>query len=278
MWSNKLVSTGGIIALGIGAKHWSIRTSTEKFSSLCDQAFTPRELSSVKIVNKAITLRHGSKYKTRPLHRSLNTAFGEQFLFGGEQETDTAYMTKVAVATTSGTGQNPIILSNYGRKDEPRLNYQIEFSLGSRLGLKVWEAAAATSAAPSFFKPFVHPNADRKYLDGALYFNNPIKIANNERKLLWPEVADCHPDLMLSIGTGQNQEETEAGVARGARSQNELEKRKTAKKYGKTDAAEKKQTSRPRRVFRAAGNAKNFFSVLVSLFLRNIRKRHWAKG
>ncbi|KAE9377253.1 hypothetical protein N431DRAFT_542623 [Stipitochalara longipes BDJ] len=257
-------STGGIIALGIGAKHWSIRTSTEKFSSLCDQAFTPRELSTVKVINKAVTLRHGSKYKTRPLHRALNTAFGEQFLFGGEQETDTAYMTKVAVTTTSGTGQSPIILSNYGRKDEPRLNYQIEFSLGSRLGLKVWEAAAATSAAPSFFKPFVHPNADRKYLDGALYFNNPIKIANNERKLLWPEVADCHPDLMLSIGTGQNQEETEAGVSRGARSQNEIEKRKMAKRYGKTDAAEKKQTSRPRRVFRAAGNAKNFFSVLVN--------------
>lgn len=231
---------------------------------MCDQAFTPRELHELGLFTTAVTLQHGSKYKTTPLHRALNSAFGEQYLFGGEQETDTAYMTKVAVTTTSGTGQNPIIITNYGRKDEPQLNYRIEFSLGSHLGLKVWEAAAATSAAPSFFKPFKHPQADRSYLDGALYFNNPSKVANNERKLLWPEVADNHPDIMLSIGTGQNLAETEEGMRRGVRSQNDWEKRKTAKSYGKMDAAEKKLISRRQRIFRMADNVKNFFSVLVS--------------
>ncbi len=101
-------------------------------------------------------------------------------------------------------------------------------------------------------------------MDGALYYNNPIKIANNERKLLWSDVAESHPDIMLSIGTGQNLQETMACLRSGARSQNEQEKQKTARGYGKMDAAEKKVTSRTRRIFRAAGNVKNFFNVLVS--------------
>ncbi|KAE8444662.1 hypothetical protein EG329_014318 [Mollisiaceae sp. DMI_Dod_QoI] len=257
-------STGGIVALGIGAKHWSVRESIDKFTALCDQAFTPREFDDVQGINKIVTLRHGSRFKTKPLHRGLNTAFGEQYLFGGEQESDTAYMTKVAVTSTSGTGQNGLIITNYGRQDERQLTYRVEFSLGSRPGLKVWQAAAATSAAPSFFKPFKHPRADRSYMDGALYYNNPIKIANNERKLLWSDVAESHPDIMLSIGTGQNLQETMACLRSGARSQNEQEKQKTARGYGKMDAAEKKVTSRTRRIFRAAGNVKNFFNVLVN--------------
>lgn len=192
-------------------------------------------------------------------------AFGEQYLFGGVQESDTAYMTKVAVTSTSGTGQNALIITNYGRQDERQLTYRVEFSLGSRIGLKVWQAAAATSAAPSFFKPFKHPRCDRTYMDGALYYNNPIKIANNERKLLWSDVADNEPDLVLSIGTGQNLEETVTCIKQGLRSQNEGEKRKTARGYGKMDAAEKRTTSRTARMFRVASNVKNFFNVLVSL-------------
>jgi len=151
-----LDSTGAIIAIGIGAKHWSVRTSIEKFTSLCGQAFTPRELHDVRGLNKLVTLRHGSTFKTTPLHLALKSAFGEQYLFGGEQESDTAYMTEVAVSTTSGTGQTPLIISNYGRQGERQLTYRIEFSLGAELGLKVWKAAAATSAARSFFKPFKH--------------------------------------------------------------------------------------------------------------------------
>ena len=40
------------------------------------------------------------------------------------------------------------------------------------------------------------------YEDGGLYYNNPVEIADAERKMIWPESALDHPDIMLSIGTG----------------------------------------------------------------------------
>lgn len=41
-----------------------------------------------------------------------------------------------------------------------------------------------------------------------MYFNNPCRVAYQESKLLWPDVEDCHPDILLSIGTGHNGKET----------------------------------------------------------------------
>jgi hypothetical protein len=64
--------------------------------------------------------------------------------------------------------------------------------------------ARATSAAPRYFKPFCHAATGRVFADGALKFNNPVRIADNEMKLLWPDKA--HPDILLSIGTGLRQE------------------------------------------------------------------------
>lgn len=73
--------------------------------------------------------------------------------------------------------------------------------------MQVWHAARATSAAPRYFKPFRSPNTMKEYWDGALYHNNPIIVANHERRLLWPDVATSHPDIVLSIGTGHKRPE-----------------------------------------------------------------------
>jgi hypothetical protein len=37
-----------------------------------------------------------------------------------------------------------------------------------------------------------------------MYHNNPIKIADQERKLLWPAERQNYPDFILSIGTAYN--------------------------------------------------------------------------
>jgi hypothetical protein len=192
-----------------------------------------------------------------PLYSALQRAFGEQYLFGGPQESADAYATKVAVTSTSGTGQQPLALSNYGRQEDPSLSYRLEFSNGPGLGMRVWEAACATSAAPSYFKPFTHLATDRTYMDGALYHNNPVKVANHERKAIWPDVAENHPDVVLSIGTGQNLQQITAEIQKGAKGKSVNEKRKSATKYGRGDM----QRSRRRGLFQTV---KNFFSVLVS--------------
>ena len=41
-----------------------------------------------------------------------------------------------------------------------------------------------------------------------MFHNNPIRIANYESKLIWPDVEECHPDILLSIGTGHNGQDT----------------------------------------------------------------------
>ena len=42
-----------------------------------------------------------------------------------------------------------------------------------------------------------------------MYFNNPVEIANTERKMIWPESALDNPDIVLSIGTGYDASKNE---------------------------------------------------------------------
>lgn len=41
-------------------------------------------------------------------------------------------------------------------------------------------------------------------MDGAIYHNNPIQIADKERKLIWPELENDSPDIIVSVGTSYN--------------------------------------------------------------------------
>lgn len=72
--------------------------------------------------------------------------------------------------------------------------------------IKIWEAARATSAAPSFFDPITVGSIGETFIDGALGANNPIHH-------LWTEAQDlCLPTCnvafdttvhcIVSIGTG----------------------------------------------------------------------------
>lgn len=63
-------------------------------------------------------------------------------------------------------------------------------------------SARATSAAPRIFKPFHHEGSKQTYLDGAVYHNNPVGIADSEWRLIWGSNLCSHPDVVLSLGTG----------------------------------------------------------------------------
>lgn len=66
----------------------------------------------------------------------------------------------------------------------------------------IWQAARATSAAPSFFKEIViaNPPPGVVYVDGGLLYNNPSELALEEAKRIWP--ARRH-FCLVSIGTGR---------------------------------------------------------------------------
>lgn len=70
-------------------------------------------------------------------------------------------------------------------------------------------SARATTAMPVFFNPFTNPRTMETYLDGALnHNNNPVMVAAQESKLLWPDLANHPPDIFLSLGNGQDDAET----------------------------------------------------------------------
>ena len=51
------------------------------------------------------------------------------------------------------------------------------------------------------FRPLCHGPSKQVYTDGAIYHNNPIQIADKERKLIWPDLENENPDLVVSVGT-----------------------------------------------------------------------------
>lgn len=196
-------STGGINALALGVKQWSVRYCIEKFEKFCDQAFTQREFRGLWVLEQAALLNHGSKYKATPLHNVLRKTLGTSPLFGANDNLH-AFKTKVAVTATSADGNEAMIIANYNRPQSPGDSQIFVRPENPSHELELWEAAAATSAAPLYFKPYTHTKTGTSYLDGGLYHNNPVHVANRERKLLWPAIANKHPDMLLSIGTGQN--------------------------------------------------------------------------
>ncbi|KAL9049151.1 MAG: hypothetical protein Q9162_007370 [Coniocarpon cinnabarinum] len=190
-------STGGIIALGLGAERWSISECIESFLFLCGKAFTEHKTKS---------LAHGGRYRTTALTEALQEKFdAAKYLFGGKSKTN-SYTNKVAVTATTETWDEAVVFANYNREHGSDQTYRFERPEHPEGELRLWEVARATSAAPTYFKPFVNVRTRQGYLDGAIYHNNPVEVANDERKLIWREDANFHPDLLFSIGTGHHGE------------------------------------------------------------------------
>ncbi|KAF2725665.1 hypothetical protein K431DRAFT_260515 [Polychaeton citri CBS 116435] len=193
--------TGGIIATALGIQNWPVSRCIEEFTKLCDSAYGFR-ISGKGLFDLGAVLGHGSKYKTKAFHKALKEAFGHDKVFFGSHKHASA--TKVAVTATTSTADRAIVLANYRRREHFVTGYEFERPHEPEAEIKVWEAMAATCAAPTYFRPFVHPITNRTYLDGALLNNNPARLANEERKAIWPDMSDQDPDILLSLGTGQN--------------------------------------------------------------------------
>ncbi|KAH7192830.1 uncharacterized protein B0J16DRAFT_394837 [Fusarium flagelliforme] len=196
-------STGGIIALGLGVKRWTITDCKDHFKSLCKQAFTPKLPKAFA----AVTMR--SQYKTKVLEKGLRSAFDQHsFLYGGSRP-DHSTSIRVAVTSTLASENRPAVLSNYNTESEHESSpYKFVRPQESAREVKVWEAARATAAAPPYFKPFLQETTGTQYTDGAIHHSCPVQVADHERKLLWGEVSHWAPDILLSLGTGYSQPRT----------------------------------------------------------------------
>jgi predicted acylesterase/phospholipase RssA len=66
---------------------------------------------------------------------------------------------------------------------------------------KIWEAARATSAAPTFFKRVEIGRNKQPFIDGGLGCNNPSQLVLNEAKARFGGAR--HIGCLVSVGTGQ---------------------------------------------------------------------------
>ena len=135
-------STGGIIALGLGAERWSVQKSVENFLRLCDKAFSAHRTGPLAL------LHHGGRYRTTALADSLRSCFSDQYIFGGRQDSN-VYTNKVAVTATSGTWDKAVVFANYNHDLDEDAHYVFERPEVPEWELKFWEVARATSAAPT---------------------------------------------------------------------------------------------------------------------------------
>ena len=190
------------MALAIGERNMFLNEAKDVFRNFALKAFKVRKGAKLPVIGRLIQLRHQALYESQGLEEALTEAFDDNLLFGGKRELQSPAVCKVAVTTTDTNGQARI-LANYNRPNRSPTPYHFQRFDKPWQELSTWEAARATSAAPSFFKSFYKEQNGHTYQDGALKLNNPILAAHFEMVNIWDQNTEsAAPDMVLSIGTG----------------------------------------------------------------------------
>lgn len=164
-------STGGTIALGLSVKNWSVEECIKRFKELSSDAFSPRELTGIPMLENLAVFYHGSIYKTRPFERGLKMMFQEQPLFGGttsQRETPT----KVAVLGTTSLDQRSVVFANYNRQDQPEQGVYISICP------RVKSSTDRSPGVPYRFLRSSVPSDDMKVWEACVIDSSPSAIAN----------------------------------------------------------------------------------------------------
>jgi uncharacterized protein len=166
-------STGGIIALGLGA------------------GMTPREILDFYVQDRdsifenrmgwrAVRRPFVAKYNSAPLENSLRRTFGGTLL--GESRTP-------LVVPSYDIGENAVHLFKTPHHTRLRRDHRIE----------MWAVAMATSAAPTYFPTFRLPGDHVRLVDGGVWANNPALVGVTEAVSMFGQPLDTI--RVLSIGT-----------------------------------------------------------------------------
>jgi patatin-like phospholipase/acyl hydrolase len=184
-------STGGIIALGVGA------------GAKRGEPFTPAELTQFYVEHgPAIFAKTWytpikkwlrPKYSPQPLERVLKTYF--------EQTELAAALTPLLISSYDLHSQLPFFFKSHMIACDPTYNW------------KLTEVARATSAAPTFFPPIKLSEAGAQYalVDGGVFVNNPAMASYAEASRLYRQ---ANRFVIVSVGTGDRYDRLNYGHAR----------------------------------------------------------------
>jgi patatin-like phospholipase/acyl hydrolase len=190
-------STGGILALGLTAPGEDGRTPAYAASALVGLYRTRGpEIFRRSLAHSVRTLGGlaGPKYGAESLERVLREYFGAARM--------SAALTPVLVTSYDTAAAAPFLFKSY------RARSAAIAASGLPDDHLMWQAARATSAAPTYFPPFLLEYAgprggDRSLVDGGIFANNPAMCALADAYKLFGGSRSRY--LVVSIGTGKDE-------------------------------------------------------------------------
>ena len=166
-------STGGLIAIGLGAG-MTPSDMVDLYVSGKKTIFPgPRRLRSVRQLLRP-------KYRVNGLHALLRGVFGERVL--GESRIP-------LVIPSFDLGENSVYLFKTPHHERLKRDWRVP----------LWQVAAATTAAPTFFPAFSLPSDHVRLVDGGVWANNPAMVGVAEAVSMFDQPLDSI--RVLSLGT-----------------------------------------------------------------------------
>lgn len=174
-------STGGIIAMLLGAQCHSVSESEMMYDDFIDKIFSSR--SNLRV------LMEQAAYDATEFEKIIYSMAGNMLLL----DTNINDCSRVFCVSTKVNSNPPQakIWRNYNYPPGQSSRYQGSFRVNTGTAIR------ATTAAPVYFTPVQWEGG--LFVDGALVANNPTAIALQEAKVLYPGIP---VELVLSIGTG----------------------------------------------------------------------------
>ena len=170
-------STGGIIALALAMRFPASRIAS-LYREEGETIFTRRWPS---FLGRKLPMAADALYKRGPLYEELRRVFGDETLLGDVES-------RVCIPTLNlSTGK--VVVFKTRHHDEYERDHE----------LPLWKVAAATSAAPLYFRPVSIEQAGGSFVDGGLWANTPTMVGVAEGIRLGHAREDVR---VLSIGTG----------------------------------------------------------------------------
>ena len=166
-------STGGLIAVGLGAGMVP-EEIVDLYVAERETIFPgPRRLRSVRQLVRP-------KYRANGLHALLRQVFGSRLL---------AESRVPLVIPSYDLGENSVYLFKTPHHARLKRDWRVP----------LWQVAAATSAAPTFFPAFSLPSDHVRLVDGGVWANNPAMVGVVEAVSMFGQPLDTI--RVLSLGT-----------------------------------------------------------------------------
>ncbi|EMD61159.1 hypothetical protein COCSADRAFT_239773 [Bipolaris sorokiniana ND90Pr] len=181
-------STGGLIAIMLGRLEMDVEAAINAYKRLSRRVFTPKKRTHIggAFIHKVLgSETFDYKVLEKVIKEIVSEHLGSDTASGNVKLYQDRPKCPIFVCATTVNGDIQRLRSYPSTTEEP-------------FNCTIWEAARATSAAPTFFAPIKFPNG-MKFRDGGLVANKPIFELINEVRKKYP-TRDI--SAIVSLGTG----------------------------------------------------------------------------